>query len=131
MYEKLTNAIVNMREKEAIDLAKELLCSKAVDPFVMFEHCTEPGRPDAAEKGYPKASFAVSLGLGGPKKLPAPILDKLQKAMDRTLKDPKVVEIVEKLDGVVIDYKNGTDYYNELMANAGAFKEIAATRPKK
>lgn len=90
-----------------------------------------PDVPTLAEKGYPKASFAVSLGLGGPKNLPAPIVDKLQKAMDKTLKDPKVVEIVEKLDGVVIDYKNGTDYYHELMANAGAFKEIAATRPKK
>jgi len=41
MYEKLVNAIVNMREKEAIDTAKELLSSKAVDPFVMLEHCTK------------------------------------------------------------------------------------------
>lgn len=41
MYEKLIDAIVNMREKEAIDLAKELLRSKAFDPFVMLERCTE------------------------------------------------------------------------------------------
>jgi trimethylamine corrinoid protein len=41
MYELLVNAIVNMREKEAIDIAKELLRSKAGDPFVILEHCTQ------------------------------------------------------------------------------------------
>lgn len=88
--------------------------------------------PTLAEKGYPKASFAVSLGLGGPKGLPAAVVAKLQKAMDNTLKDPKVIAAINNIPGVVIDFKTGEDYYNELMANAGVFKEIAATtKPKK
>ncbi len=86
-----------------------------------------PDIPTLAEKGYPKASFAVALGLGGPKGLSAAIVDKWQKAMDKTLKEPNVISAIEKLQGVVIDYKDGKDYYNELMANAGIFKEIAAT----
>ncbi len=88
--------------------------------------------PTLAEKGYPKASFAVALGLGGPKGLPPAIVAKLQKAMDTTLKDPKVIAALGKIPGIVIDFKTGEDYYKELMANAGVFKEIAATtQPKK
>jgi tripartite-type tricarboxylate transporter receptor subunit TctC len=90
-----------------------------------------PNVPTLAEKGYPKASFAVALGLGGPKGLPAAIVDKWQKAMDKTLKDPNVIAILDKIQGVVIDFKSGKDYYSELMTNAGVFKEIAATGPKK
>ena len=41
MYQNLVNAIVQIREKEAIDITKELLCSKAVDPFMILEHCTQ------------------------------------------------------------------------------------------
>jgi tripartite-type tricarboxylate transporter receptor subunit TctC len=88
--------------------------------------------PTLAEKGYPKASFAVALGLGGPKGLPPAIAAKLQKAMDNTLKDPKIIAALDNIPGIVIDYKTGEDYYKELMGNAGVFKEIAATtRPKK
>jgi len=41
MYRNLVSAIVQIREKEAIDITKELLCSKAVDPFMILEHCTQ------------------------------------------------------------------------------------------
>jgi len=91
-----------------------------------------PDIPTLAEKGYPKASFAVALGLGGPKGLPAAIVDRWRMAMDKTLKEPNVISALEKLPGVVIDFKTGKDYYDELMANAGIFKEIAATaKPNK
>ena len=90
-----------------------------------------PGVPTLAEKGYPKASFAVALGLGGPKGLPPAVVDKLQKAMDNALKAPKVIAALENIPGVVIDFKNGKDYYNQIMANAAVFKEIAATAKTK
>jgi tripartite-type tricarboxylate transporter receptor subunit TctC len=90
-----------------------------------------PGVPTLAEKGYPKASFAVALGLGGPKGLPPAIVDKLQKAMEDTLKAPKVIAALENIPGVVIDFKNGKDYYNQIMANGGVFKEIAVTAKTK
>ena len=90
-----------------------------------------PDIPTLAEKGYPKSSFAVALGLGGPKGLPPAIVSKWEEAIDKTLKDPKVIAVIEKTDGVVVDFKRGEDYKKELMANAGIFKEIAATMTTK
>jgi tripartite-type tricarboxylate transporter receptor subunit TctC len=90
-----------------------------------------PDIPTLGEKGYPKSSFAVALGLGGPKGLPPAIVSKWEEAIDKTLKDPKIISTIEKIEGVVVDFKRGEDYKKELMANIGVFKEIAATMPSK
>jgi len=90
-----------------------------------------PDVPTLAEKGYPKSSFAVALGVGGPKGLPPAIVSKWEAAIEKTLKDPAVLNAIDKTKGVVVDFKSGSDYYKELMDNAGIFKEIAATMPKK
>jgi tripartite-type tricarboxylate transporter receptor subunit TctC len=86
-----------------------------------------PDIPTLAEKGYPKSSFAVVFGLGGPKRLPPAIVSKWEEATDKTLKDPKIVAAIEKIEGVVVDFKRGENYKKELMANIGIFKKIAAT----
>jgi tripartite-type tricarboxylate transporter receptor subunit TctC len=90
-----------------------------------------PDIPTLGEKGYPKSSFAVVLGLGGPKGLPPAIVSKWEEAIDKTLKDPKIIAAIEKIGAVVVDFKRGEDYKKELMANVGVFKEIAATMPSK
>ncbi len=90
-----------------------------------------PAVPTLAEKGYKKSSFSTTLGLAGPKGLDPAIVSQWERALDKTLKDAKVIAIVEKIEGVVIDFKGGEDYKKELFENASVFKEIAATAPKK
>jgi tripartite-type tricarboxylate transporter receptor subunit TctC len=90
-----------------------------------------PDIPTLAEKGYKKSSFSTTLGLAGPKGLDPAIVSKWEDALDKTLKDPKVIALVEKIEGVVIDFKRGEDYKKELFENASVFKEIAAGTPKK
>jgi tripartite-type tricarboxylate transporter receptor subunit TctC len=92
---------------------------------------TFPQIPTMGEKGYKKSSFATTLGLAGPKGLSPAIVSKWEEAIDKTLKDPKVIEIIQKLEGVVVDFKNGEDYKKELLANAPVFREIAAAMPGK
>ena len=90
-----------------------------------------PDLPTLADKGYRKSSFSTTLGLAGPKGLDPAIVSKWEEALAKTLKDPKVIAIVEKIEGVVIDFKKGEDYKKELFANAAVFKEIAAAMPEK
>jgi len=84
-----------------------------------------------AEKGYKRSSFATALGLAGPKGVSSAIVSKWEEAIERTLKDPKAISIIEKIEGVIIDFKNGEDYKKELLADFAVFKEIAATLPNK
>ena len=90
-----------------------------------------PDIPTLAEKGYKKSSFATALGLGGPKGLPLSIVSKWEGAIEKTLKDPKVIAIAENIEGVAIDFKTGEDYRKELMADLAMFKEIVPTLPVK
>jgi tripartite-type tricarboxylate transporter receptor subunit TctC len=83
------------------------------------------------EKGYKKSSIATGVGLAGPNGLASPIVSKWEEAVDRTLKDPKVIAIIEKLGGVVIDFKSGEGYKKELMTDLAMFKEIVPTLPGK
>jgi tripartite-type tricarboxylate transporter receptor subunit TctC len=90
-----------------------------------------PEVPTMGEKGYQKSSIATGVGLAGPKGLPPAIVRKWEEAIDRTLKDPKVITIIEKLGGVVIDFKSGEGYKKELMTDLAMFKEIVPTLPGK
>ncbi len=87
--------------------------------------------PTMGEKGYQKSSIATGVGLAGPKGLPAAIVSKWEEALNSTMKDPKVVEVIEKLGGVVVDFKTGEGYKKELMADLETFKEIVPTLPGK
>jgi len=88
-----------------------------------------PDIPTLAEKGYKKSSFATALGLGGPKGLAPAIVKKWEEAIEKTVKDPKVIANIEKIEGVVVDFKHGEDYKKELMADLVMFKELVPTLP--
>ena len=90
-----------------------------------------PDVPTISEKGYKRSSIATGVGLAGPKGLPPAMVGKWQDAIDKTLKDPKVIEVIQKLGGVVIDYKTGEAYKKELMADLTVFKELLPTLPGK
>jgi tripartite-type tricarboxylate transporter receptor subunit TctC len=90
-----------------------------------------PEVPTITEKGYQKSSIATGVGLGGPKGLAPAIVSKWEEAIERTLKDPKVTTLIEKLGGVVVDFKNGEAYKKELLTDLAMFKEIIPTLPGK
>jgi tripartite-type tricarboxylate transporter receptor subunit TctC len=92
---------------------------------------TFPAVATMAEKGYKRSSFATALGLGGPKGLSPSIVSKWEEAIEKTMKDPNVISIIQNIEGVVIDFKSGEDYKKELLANMGIFREIAASIPGK
>jgi tripartite-type tricarboxylate transporter receptor subunit TctC len=83
------------------------------------------------EKGYKKSSIATGVGLAGPNGIASSIVSKWEEAIEKTLKDPKVIAIIEKLGGVVIDFKSGEGYKKELMTDLAMFKEIVPTLPVK
>jgi tripartite-type tricarboxylate transporter receptor subunit TctC len=90
-----------------------------------------PDAPNIGEKGYKKSSIATGVGLAGPNGLPPAIVSRWTEAVDKTLKDPKAIAMIEKLGGLVIDFKTGEEYKKELMADVALFKEIAPTVPSK
>ncbi len=90
-----------------------------------------PEVPTMTEKGYKKSSIATGVGLAGPKGLASTIVSKWEEAIEKTLKDPKVIAIIEKLGGVVIDFKSGEGYKKELMTDLALFREIVPTLPGK
>jgi hypothetical protein len=48
------------------------------------------------------------------------------------MKDPKVIAVIEKLGGAVVDFKSGEGYKKELMTYLQMFKEeIVPTLPAK
>jgi tripartite-type tricarboxylate transporter receptor subunit TctC len=90
-----------------------------------------PEVPTIAEKGYKRSSIATGVGLAGPKGLSSAMVGKWEEAIDKTFKDPKVIEVLQKLGGIVIDYKTGEAYKKELMADFADFKELLPTLPGK
>jgi tripartite-type tricarboxylate transporter receptor subunit TctC len=90
-----------------------------------------PDVPTMTEKGYKKSSIATGVGLAGPKGVASPIVSKWEEAIGKTLKDLKVIAIIEKLGGVVIDFKHGEDYKKDLMTDLALFREIVPTLPGK
>jgi tripartite-type tricarboxylate transporter receptor subunit TctC len=90
-----------------------------------------PDLPTVAEKGYKKSSIATGVGLAGPKGLAPAIVTKWEEAIDKTLKDPRVIAVIEKLGGAIVDFKDGEDYKKELLADFEMFKQVLPTLPKK
>lgn len=85
-----------------------------------------PQIPTIAEKGYQSANISTGVGLAGPKGLPPAIVKKWEEAVEKTMKDPKVIEVIDKLEGIVIDFRRGEDYKKEILTDLMAFKPIVA-----
>lgn len=59
-----------------------------------------PGIPTFAELGYPGANLSSLFGIYAPAGLPAPILQRMNAAVNKALKDPKVAGILAHSDNV-------------------------------
>lgn len=82
-----------------------------------------PSVPTMAEKGFPEASLNIWMGLYVPAKTPKGILDRLAKALERTMKDPSVTGAVEKA-GMVVDYRDSEATRQLLESEHEAVKKV-------
>ena len=64
-----------------------------------------PNVPTLAEKGAPEASLNIWMALFVPAKTPRDIVDRLSRALDKTMKEPSVLAAVEK-SGMIIDVRD-------------------------
>ena len=80
--------------------------------------------PTLSEKGLKKSSISTGVGLAGPKGLPPEIVNQWEVAIDKSLKDPKMVATLEKLGGTVVDYRNGEGFKKDLLDGYSMFKQM-------
>lgn len=64
-----------------------------------------PDVPTLAEKGFPEASLNIWMALFVPAKTPREVVEKLSRALEKTMKEPSVVAAVEK-SGMIIDVRD-------------------------
>jgi tripartite-type tricarboxylate transporter receptor subunit TctC len=80
--------------------------------------------PTLGEKGYKASNVSTGVGLAGPKGLPPAIAKKWEDAVEKMLKDQKVIEAIGKMEGYVIDFKKGEGYKREILADLEVFREV-------
>ena len=51
-------------------------------------------------------------------------MKKWEDAVNKTMKDPKVIQVVDKLEGLLIDFKSGEAYKKEVLADLATFRPI-------
>lgn len=64
-----------------------------------------PDVPTMAEKGFPDATLNIWFGLLVPQKCPPQVAQRLALAMEKVMKDPGVINQLEK-SGLIVDYRD-------------------------
>ena len=87
--------------------------------------------PTMAEKGLTQASLSTTSQLYVPARTPREVVDKLTRALDKTMKDPTVVAAIEKA-GMIADYQDGDatrkDIESEHRAIAGLVQKLGLAK---
>jgi tripartite-type tricarboxylate transporter receptor subunit TctC len=81
--------------------------------------------PTMAEKGFPEATLNIWMGLYVPLKTPKEVVDKVSRALEKTIKDPAVLGATEKA-GMVIDYRGSEATRKLLESEHDAIKKAVA-----
>jgi tripartite-type tricarboxylate transporter receptor subunit TctC len=84
-----------------------------------------PGVPTLAEKGFPDASLNIWMALFVPAKTPPEVVEKLSRALDKTMKDPAVVAAVEKA-GMIVDFRDPGATAKLVETEHEAVKKVVA-----
>lgn len=82
-----------------------------------------PQIPTTMEKGLSRTVISTGIGLLGPAGLSVPLVKKWEDVAETTMKDPKIVSTLQRLD-YVIDFKRGVDFKKEILKDYANFKEI-------
>lgn len=98
------------------DRARALVMNQKMDAF--------PGVPTFADYGV-KGSFEGWSGVFAPKGVPQDVVDKLNAATAKAMKDPKVLAAYENI-GAIVDYRHGPEWISDMKETYGIMKEAAA-----
>lgn len=71
-------------------------------------HPDYPGVATMVEQGYPTVTWVYWMGFSGPPKLPSPIIDRWNEALQEVLKDPDFISKLKNAGGVP-NYLNSRD----------------------
>lgn len=84
--------------------------------------------PTTYELGFP-VEMTAERGLAAPNGIPAPILARLQKAIETAMKDPDYLKAAPN-DAPFLNYAAGADWNRQIDQDRKAYEEIARTLPK-
>ena len=82
-----------------------------------------PQVPTTFEKGYSRTVISTGIGLLGPRGLSPAIVKKWEDVTEATMKDPKMVATLVKLD-YLVEFKRGEDFKKEMVDHLANFREI-------
>jgi tripartite-type tricarboxylate transporter receptor subunit TctC len=80
--------------------------------------------PTMMEKGLPQASLSTTSQLYVPSRTPREVIDRLTRALEKTMKDPSVIAAIEKA-GMVADYRDPDSTRKDIDAEFAAIAPLA------
>lgn len=86
------------------------------------------GVPTTFELGLP-VEMNAERGFAAPQGVPAPILDRLQKAIEAAMKDPEYIKAARN-DAPFLSFLGGADWTRQTERERKAYESIASSLPK-
>lgn len=86
------------------------------------------GVPSTFELGLP-VEMTAERGFAAPNGVPAPVLARLEKAIEAAMKDPEYLKAARN-DAPFLSYLGGADWTRQIEQDRRAYEEIAKTLPK-
>jgi tripartite-type tricarboxylate transporter receptor subunit TctC len=80
--------------------------------------------PTFGQLGFPKVNLEVFFGIYGPAKLPKHVMARLVPALEKGMKDPVVVEKLEKI-GFTIAYEGPEELAERIKKELGVVRDVA------
>jgi tripartite-type tricarboxylate transporter receptor subunit TctC len=84
--------------------------------------------PTTYELGFP-VEMTAERGLAAPNNVPAPVMDRLQKAIEAAMKDPEYIKAARN-DAPFLSFLGGAEWTRQIEQDRKAYEEIARTLPK-
>lgn len=84
--------------------------------------------PTTYELGFP-VEMTAERGFAAPNGVPAPVMERLQKAIESAMKDPDYIKAARN-DAPFLSYLGGTEWTRQIEHDSKAYEAIARTLPK-
>jgi tripartite-type tricarboxylate transporter receptor subunit TctC len=88
-----------------------------------------PEVPTFKELGY-DFNVGVYYGLMGPKGLPAPLIEQINRVANEALADPAVVETLTRRSGIVMTAMTPPQFHDYLLRDLALWKQVVARRAR-
>lgn len=86
-----------------------------------------PGVPTFAELGHPKFDASVLFGVMGPRGIPKPVMDRINRELNEALKDPGVQNQLVKTGGLHLAPGNPEQFQQTINSDIAKWKQLAST----